>query len=231
MRQPSIAISIVVVLAGAQLPALAATIEGRVWISKQAERSVVAVETRNDGRRSGAERRAEVARIVRGVTDAIVYLETVPPDVDRRFARRSPGSSRSFVSSVAMNGRRFVPAASVTQTGSEIRIRNLDGVYHHLFGRSTAGEIDLGAHAPGSEATVTVRMPGEFHLFCRMHSDELGRLLVIPHHAWTQPDSIGRFKLAGLPSGNYRLRVWHPRLGSEAHDVRLRGRARIALAL
>lgn len=232
MRQPSIGISIVVLLAGTTVPALAGTIEGRLWISKQAERSVRALETGDAGRRSGARRRAEVARIERGVTDAVVYVESVPDDVERRRARRPFWSRRPALPRLAVRRQRFVPAVLATTAGAGVRIRNRDRVYHHTFGVSPAGDVDLGARAPGSEDTLTFARPGVVHLFCRLHSEEMAFVVVAPNHAWTRPDSLGRFSLRGLPAGTYRVHVWHPQRGSTAQSVELdRGRALLDVAL
>jgi hypothetical protein len=35
-------------------------------------------------------------------------------------------------------------------------------------------------------------------------------VLVLPHHAFAQPDSAGAFALPDVPAGHYVLHVWHP---------------------
>ena len=60
-----------------------------------------------------------------------------------------------------------------------------------------------------------------------------GFVFVAPNPAFARPDRSGAFTLSGLPHGDYRLQVWHPRFGRATREVTVprRGGVRVALRL
>ena len=44
-------------------------------------------------------------------------------------------------------------------------------------------------------------------------------VLVLPHHAFIQPQSDGRYALPDLPPGTYVVRAWHPDLREVRREV------------
>jgi hypothetical protein len=45
---------------------------------------------------------------------------------------------------------------------------------------------------------------------------------VDPHSFHAVTDASGRFVIAGVPEGTYRLEVWHEKLGSREIEVQVR---------
>jgi hypothetical protein len=46
-----------------------------------------------------------------------------------------------------------------------------------------------------------------------------GWVVVADHPFYTVTDPAGAFKIANVPAGNYRLRMWHEALGGASRDV------------
>jgi hypothetical protein len=73
-----------------------------------------------------------------------------------------------------------------------------------------------------------------YEVFCNIHPRMSAYVVAVPspHHA--RPDAAGRFTLAGVPAGRYRVRVWHERARAPfAQEITVgeRGAPRVVAAL
>ena len=91
---------------------------------------------------------------------------------------------------------------------------NRDSLWHRVFGTALGSRIEIGAIGPGERRAFALSRPGTYAILCGLHSAELGYLVVAPHRAFAQPDSLGRFALPALPPGRYELAMWDPARGS-----------------
>jgi hypothetical protein len=95
----------------------------------------------------------------------------------------------------------------------------MDPIYHNVFSPSPLKRFDLGKYPRGESRAVTFNRPGVVNVFCDIHSDMEAFVLVLPHHAFTQPDADGRYALPALPPGHYVVRAWHPDLQEIRREV------------
>jgi plastocyanin len=212
MRLP-IRFGIAILCALAAEPATAGIVTGTLWMSREAL----------DGhQKNGAE---PTTRRQTGVTDAVIYVDTLSTKVDEKLAstrhwfwqrKDTPRLPR-----VVQNDNKFDPRVMSVPVGTRAEFQNLDHVYHNVFSVSPAKRFDLGKNPPGRIDTVAFGRAGVINLHCDIHPDELGYIVVTPNHAFARPDSLGRFKLPKLPPGSYTLRVFHPRRGEFARPVEI----------
>ncbi len=104
----------------------------------------------------------------------------------------------------------FVPALLPVRVGTRVEFPNLDDTYHNIFSYSPAKRFDLGRYRP-DETPVPVQTfdtPGLVTLRCDIHEHMRGLILVLPTPHFVLTDTEGRFRLTGLPSGHYTLKVW-----------------------
>jgi plastocyanin len=193
--------------------ATAGAVHGTLWMSSAAAKS----------RPSSPE---AVARIQRGIADAVIYVESIPIQVDEKLARpggflffRSRSSQR--VPRITQNDRKFEPRVLAIPAGSRVAFINVDSVYHNAFSVSPAKRFDLGKYPPGRHDTLRFDRTGVVNLHCDIHSSMLGFIVVTPNHAFTRPDSLGNFRLPKLPPGTYSLHVFHPRRGEVRRQVQV----------
>lgn len=119
----------------------------------------------------------------------------------------------------------FQPALLAVQTGSKVEFPNLDDAYHNVFSFSPAKRFDLGRYRP-EDTPVPFQIldkPGMITLRCDIHEHMRGVILVLdtPHFVVSGTD--GRFKLSGLPSGTYKLKVWMNSRTTLEKDITLTG--------
>jgi plastocyanin len=145
-----------------------------------------------------------VAPEARGsVTDAVVYVEGLPASVH-------VASSDEAVPQLAQKGQQFVPRVLAVAQGTAVEFPNMDPIFHNVFSLSPVKRFDLGRYPRGQSRRVVFTKPGLVNVFCDIHSSMAAYVLVLPHHAFTQPDADGAFRLPDLPAGRYVLHVWHP---------------------
>ncbi len=199
--------------------AAAGVIQGTLWMGPRAQRPA----------------RAPEAGRQRGVTDAVIYVERVPEQVERDLARPRRlwffhGSPRVRVQKVVQRAR-FDPRVAVVAAGTRVAFLNLDRVYHNVFSVSPAMRFDLGKNAPGASDTIGFARPGVVNLHCDIHPDEQGYVVVTPNHVFTRPDSLGHYRLPKLPPGSYTVNVFHPGLGEFARTAEVPKRGDVQLDL
>jgi len=106
----------------------------------------------------------------------------------------------------------FVPAVMILPVGSRVRFPNKDDVAHHVYSFSEAKTFDIPLYTGESPTTIELDRPGLVTLGCNIHDWMVAHLFVTeaPYFGLTGRD--GELHLKGLPAGDARLLVWHPRL-------------------
>ena len=155
----------------------------------------------------------------RRVKEAVVYLERIPEKVERKLTRRRWWKRAPRLPRIVQADLRFTPRVLAAAAGTRVEFANLDRVFHNTFSVSAARRFDLGKYPPGHVDTVAFDRAGVANLHCDIHPQESGFVVVLPNHAFTRPDSLGRFTLPKLPAGSYTVRVWHPRFGELRRNV------------
>jgi hypothetical protein len=147
-----------------------------------------------------------------GEEDAFVYAEPLgggPP-------ARSTAPTR-----ILQRERTIIPHVSVTQVGQLVEFPNEDDVYHNLFSLSPGNRFSLGRYAPGVTETNTFEHAGVVQLFCDIHAEMAGVILVVATPHVTRVETGGAYNLTGLSAGSYRLIAWHPVAGADTVEITL----------
>jgi len=131
-------------------------------------------------------------------------VESLPADADAAIPRAGA------MPQLAQKGQRFVPRVLPIAAGTTVDFPNMDPIFHNVFSLSPVKRFDLGRYPRGHSKRVTFATPGLVNVFCDIHSSMAAYVLVLPHHAFAQPDSAGAFTLPEVPAGRYVLHVWHP---------------------
>ena len=125
----------------------------------------------------------------------------------------------------------FQPRLLVVPVGAKVRFPNQDPILHNAFSVSGANAFDVGLYGKGPGKLVTFKEPGLVRVFCNVHQQMAGYVLVVDTPYSTAPDKKGGFSLAGLPAGPGTLSVWHERGEMLTQQVTLPAAAPVRLSL
>ncbi len=146
--------------------------------------------------------------------NAVVFLESAQ-------ARAASKPLRQV--EISQQNKTFVPEVTVVTVGTAVNFPNRDTVRHHVYSFSAVKVFDIKLYVGTPANPVVFDQPGISVLGCNIH-DNMKAWTVVVQTPWfaTTPDS-GMAKLASVPSGTYRLRVWHPAfaVGDGAMDMPL----------
>jgi plastocyanin len=143
----------------------------------------------------------------------VVYLEAVAAP---------PPPKTGAGAEIHQHLARFQPAFTVVPVGAEVRMPNDDTIFHNVFSYSKPNDFDLGLYGAGEERTVRFRQPGPVRIYCSIHERMNGLIFVTPSPLFATPAASGEYRIADVPPGRYRLRVWSERLPVWTRDVELR---------
>jgi plastocyanin len=143
--------------------------------------------------------------------NVVIYLESVPV----------AGARAAAAPAMRQRGESFMPHVLPVLAGSTVQFPNDDPIYHNVFSLSRARTFDLGRYARGSSKGVGFPSPSLIQVFCHIHADMSGFILVLQNPYFVQPDSQGRFTLEGVPPGTYLLVAWHERIRPNVTTVRV----------
>lgn len=106
------------------------------------------------------------------------------------------------------SGTRFVPRILPVEVGSEVKFLNSDPLFHNVFSLSPAKKFDLGRYPRGASKSVTFDTPGVVQVFCDIHSQMVGFVVVTESPYFTLLAEDGSFHISEVPSGDYSVVIW-----------------------
>ncbi len=114
---------------------------------------------------------------------------------------------------MAQLDRRFSPDLIVIPAGSSVLFPNKDPIFHNVFSLSKAKSFDLGSYDKGDSRTVVFPKPGIVEIFCHLHPNMSGTILVTPNRFYAHPDATGQYHIQNVPPGQYTVVAWHKTAG------------------
>ena len=134
---------------------------------------------------------------VTGVGEAIIYVEDIVV-------------AKSGTATMKQEGKQFVPRVLVVQKGTTVQFPNMDAVFHNVFSVTPDQSFDLGSYRQGESKGVTMSKPGVLSVYCNMHPQMVGHILVVPNGNYVQAGKDGFFRLTNVPPGHHRVVAWAP---------------------
>ena len=138
--------------------------------------------------------------------NVVLYLAS---SVTLRGAAPSIGHA---VPALRQSGERFVPHVLPILAGTTVEFPNDDPIFHNVFSLSHTRSFDLGRYPRGSSRSVTFARTGVVQVFCHIHADMSGYIVVLDNPFFVVPDTLGSFALDGIPAGDYTIVAWHERI-------------------
>jgi plastocyanin len=122
----------------------------------------------------------------------------------------SPAAARpSADARIAQRNETFDPEILVVPVGKEVEFPNEDPVFHNVFSYSRPKRFDLGRYRQGESKSVVFDRPGYIKVMCEVHKWMRAGILVVENPYYAIVRESGRFRIEGLPPGEYRLGAEH----------------------
>lgn len=128
---------------------------------------------------------------------------------------REPPAAPPRTVEMIQKGKRFIPHVLAVPVGTTVEFPNLDPIFHNAFSNFSGQPFDTGLYPPGTSQKVRFRREGVVRVFCNIHSTMSAVIVVTRTPFVTVTDRRGVFRIEGLPTGEYRMRVWHERATEE----------------
>jgi len=110
--------------------------------------------------------------------------------------------------------RRFSPDLVTIPAGSSVSFPNFDPIFHNVFSLSKPKSFDLGNYPKGQTRLVTFDKPGVVFVYCHLHPNMTGTVVVTPNAWAVRVEPSGQFVLADVPPGKYSVVAWHKTAGT-----------------
>ncbi len=146
-------------------------------------------------------------KLAADVGNAVVWLEG-----------RGPHAAPARVE-MTLDGRSFRPHVVVVPVGSVVVVPNRDPFNHNVFSLSSPNDFDLGLYGRGVSGEQRFRHPGLVRVYCNIHPQMSGLVLVQDNAYFAQPGADGSYLIPRVPPGHYRLHVWFERASEAARDI------------
>jgi plastocyanin len=146
------------------------------------------------------------------VADVVVFLVPAAPSV--------PAVVDPIAAEMDQRSLRFVPRVIVVSPGSTVAFINSDRVMHNVFHPPKGGTaFDLGLFGPGERRSIAFTGEGAYVVFCHVHPEMVGYVVVLATPWRTVSDDSGHFAFENVPAGSYLLRTWHGRFEEFRREV------------
>jgi plastocyanin len=132
----------------------------------------------------------------------VVYLEG-------EQGAAAPIPAEPIVGQMEQQNRRFAPDLVVIPAGSSVSFPNFDPIFHNVFSLSKAKSFDLGNYSKGQTKMQTFPKPGIVAVYCHLHPNMTGTIIVTPNQWGVRVDASGRYTLTNVPPGKYTVVAWH----------------------
>ena len=147
-------------------------------------------------------------------TNAVVFLNSVPG------ASAAPAQSKP---EVLLEDRKFKPSVAVVVKGQEIDFPNKDSILHNVFSLSKTKKFDLGLYKQGTSKKVTFDKSGLVKVFCNIHADMVGHVLVLDNAHFGKGKKDCTFSIPAPTDGEYDISAWYTLGKGSSQKVTVKG--------
>ena len=120
---------------------------------------------------------------------------------------------------MVQKGKRFTPHVLAIEVGTTVDFPNYDPIFHNAFSNYDGQVFDVGLYPPGSSKTVAFRREGIVRIFCNIHPTMSAVIVVLKSPYFAVSSKNGGFVIPDVPSGSYRLHVFHERATQQTLDA------------
>lgn len=128
---------------------------------------------------------------------------------------------------IDQKGLLFAPHVVAVQQGTTVEFLNSDNVAHNVFWTSVGGDKkaghNLGTWPKGEKRPFTFDKAGVVPLYCNVHPDMAGYIVVSPTPYFAETDDSGNYTIKDVPDGSYTLKVWHEGAKDQMKPVAVSG--------
>ena len=125
----------------------------------------------------------------------------------------------------------FLPRIIAVPKNAAVDFPNVDPIFHNVFSVSPGNRFDLGLYRSGTSKPNVFREPGLVRVYCNIHPQMVGFVMVVDSSFVALTGKDGVFRLHGVPAGSYKVRVWHEEGGETELPAIVRAGADTALAI
>lgn len=116
----------------------------------------------------------------------------------------------------------FTPRVLPVLKGATVDFLNSDDVKHNVFGVGS-DDFDLGTWTKGITRSYTFNKLGDVAILCNVHPEMEAFVVVLQNPYFGLTDASGKYDIKDVPSGKYKLKIWHDRLKPVTKDVEVSG--------
>lgn len=149
-----------------------------------------------------------VGKVKGGGADTFIYVADI--------VASAQGSA-----TMKQEGKQFAPRVMAVQRGTRVEFPNLDAVFHNVFSVTPDNSFDLGSYRQGESKSVTMTKPGVVSVYCNMHPQMVGYILVTPSGYYTRAGGDGFYRLANIPAGKHKIVAWAPNAKPVTQEVEI----------
>lgn len=150
--------------------------------------------------------------------ESVVYVEAIG-------GKTFPAPSQHAL--IDQKGLMFAPHIIVVQTGTTVDFQNSDSVAHNVFwtgvGSNKKLGHNLGTWPQGEKRSFKFDDPGAVPLFCNVHPDMAGYIVVSPTPYFAKTDKTGEYKIENVPDGSYTVTAWNEGTKPHSNQVTVAG--------
>ena len=130
------------------------------------------------------------------------------PDHAVVYVEKAPGTFHGEHAKMDQQNKVFLPFVLAVVQGTTVEFNNSDELTHNVFGVGD-DEFNLGNWTKGIRREHTFNKLGEVDILCNVHPEMEAYILVLQNPYFTHPDGSGRFRIVGVPPGEYFVKAWY----------------------
>jgi len=140
------------------------------------------------------------------------------------WVQQVPGTAKPPAQPVTMDQKQmqFIPHVLPVVVGTTVRFLNSDPTAHNVFSPDLE-KYNLGTWPEGQSKdhafATCAKFPCVYTQLCRVHPEMEGFVVVLPNPYFAVSDKEGHFEIKGVPAGQYKIAVWHPKLKGQPQAV------------